>query len=55
VTSLGTQIEKNSASGHASRAQDVDVPVLVPRGEIEGLVEDEPLRGVVVRSRRRSR
>ena len=32
-----------------AHARDVDVPVLVARGEIEGLVEDESLRGVVVR------
>ena len=50
MTSHGTQIEKNSAVEPAfAHARDVDVAVLLALGDVEGLVEEQPLRRVVVR------
>jgi hypothetical protein len=41
--------EEQRIEATLAHARNVDVPVLVPRREIEGLFENEPLRGVVVR------
>ena len=50
VTSLGTQIEKNSASSPPSRMRGMSMlPFFWRTADVEGLVEEQPLRGVVVR------
>jgi hypothetical protein len=50
VTSLGTQIrEEQGVQASLAHARDVDVAVRIPLADVEGFVEDQPLRRVVVR------